>query len=149
MSRSPMTIQDDLIFDVGAHNGDDSGYYLAKGYRVVAVEANPLLAESIAARFESAIHVGRLTVLNVGIAERPGRLPFWVNEDNSVWSSFDRELGGRHDSRCHAVDIECVRLDTLIRQYAVPHYLKIDIEGYDRICLDALHASECPPYISC
>src|SRR5262249_8664579 len=59
------------------------------------------------------------------------------------------ELGGRQGSRCHAVDVESVRLDTLIRQYGVPHYLKIDIEGHDRICLDGLQPSECPPYISC
>jgi FkbM family methyltransferase len=142
-------MRDDLIFDVGAHNGDDSGYYLEKGYRVVAVEANPLLAQSITERFEAAIQTGRLTVLNVGIADRSGTLPFWVNADNSVWSSFDRELGGRHGSRCHPVDIECVPLDALIRQYGVPHYLKIDIEGYDRICLDALHPSKCPRYLSC
>ena len=144
-----MAIQGDLIFDVGAHNGDDSGHYLEKGYRVVAVEANPLLSQSIAARFEPAIGAGRLTVLNVGIAEQSGTLPFWVNDDNSVWSSFDRELGGRHASRCHVVDIDCVPLNVLIRQFGVPHYLKIDIEGYDRICLDALQPSECPQYVSC
>ena len=144
-----MAIQSDLIFDVGAHNGDDSGYYLEKGYRVVAVEANPLLARSVAARFEHAIDRGRLTVLNVGIAEQSGTLPFWVNEENSVWSSFDRELGGRHGSRCHAVEIECVPLNALTQRFGVPHYLKIDIEGYDRICLDALQPSECPQYVSC
>ena len=144
-----MAIQDDLIFDVGAHNGDDTGYYLETGYRVVAVEANPLLARSMTARFEAAIDAGRLTVLNFGIAEQSGPLSFWVNDDNSVWSSFDRELGGRHGSRCHAIDIECVPLDALIRQFGAPHYLKIDIEGYDRICLDALQPSACPRYISC
>src|SRR5207245_961393 len=148
VSGSRMAIQDDLIFDVGAHNGDDTGYYLEKGYRVVAVEANPLLAQSMTARFEAAIDAGRLTVLNVGIAQESGTLPFWVNDDNSVWSSFDREVGGRHGSRCHAIDIECVSLDALIRQFGAPHYLKIDIEGYDRICLDALQPSACPRYIS-
>ncbi len=31
----------DLVFDVGAHKGEDSDFYLNLGYRVVAVEANP------------------------------------------------------------------------------------------------------------
>jgi len=33
-----------IIYDVGMNNGDDCEYYLTKGYRVVAVEANPALA---------------------------------------------------------------------------------------------------------
>lgn len=30
-----------LVIDVGMHNGDDTAYYLHRGYRVVAIEANP------------------------------------------------------------------------------------------------------------
>ena len=143
------SVQHDLIMDVGAHNGDDAGYYLQKGYRVVAIEANPVLAQRITERFDTPVRGGRLIVLNRGIAARAGTLSFWVNDDNSVWSSFDRELGGRHGSRCHSVNIECLCLDTIVRKYGIPHYLKIDIEGYDRLCLDSLDAGECPRYLSC
>lgn len=34
----------DLIFDIGANNGDDTAFYLKKGFRVVAIEADPALA---------------------------------------------------------------------------------------------------------
>ena len=34
-----------LIFDVGCNDGQDSDFYLKKGFRVVAVEANPALCE--------------------------------------------------------------------------------------------------------
>jgi len=142
-------MQDDFIIDLGAHNGDDTGHYLQKGFRVVAVEANPILAEQIVRRFQQAIGDGRLTVLNIGIAEQAGALPFWVNDDQSVWSSFDRELGGRHGSRCHSVVVQCGSLSSIIEEYGVPHYLKIDIEGYDRVCLDSLQAGHCPRYLSC
>jgi FkbM family methyltransferase len=142
-------MQQDLIIDLGAHNGDDTGYYLQKGFRVVAVEANPILAAQISGRFPRAVRDGRLTVLNVGIAGQAGTLTFWVNEDQSVWSSFDRGLGGRHGSPCHAVDVWCLPLDTVIREHGVPYYLKIDIEGYDRVCLDSLQAGHCPRYLSC
>ena len=30
----------DLVFDLGFHRGEDTGYYLAMGRQVVAVEAN-------------------------------------------------------------------------------------------------------------
>ena len=33
-----------LIFDIGMNNGNDTDFYLAKGFHVVAVEANPFLA---------------------------------------------------------------------------------------------------------
>jgi hypothetical protein len=34
----------DLIFDLGMHNAADTKFYLDKGFRVVALEANPALA---------------------------------------------------------------------------------------------------------
>jgi FkbM family methyltransferase len=139
----------DLIIDVGAHNGDDTGYYLQKGFQVVAVEANPILAEQIAGRFPDAVCNGRLTVLNIGIAEQTGELLFWVNDDQSRWSSLDRDLAGRHGSRCHSVVVPCLPLASIIREHGVPYYLKIDIEGYDRICLDSLKVGQCPRYLSC
>jgi len=32
---------DNLVYDVGMHTGQDTAYYLFKGYDVVAIEANP------------------------------------------------------------------------------------------------------------
>jgi FkbM family methyltransferase len=144
-----MFMEQDLIIDLGAHNGDDTGYYLQKRFRVVSVEANPILAEQIAGRFHHAVRDGRLTVLNLGIAGQTGTLPFWVNDEQSVWSSFDRDLGGRHGSRCHSVPVPCLPLDSILCEHGVPYYLKIDIEGYDRVCLDSLLVGHCPRYLSC
>jgi hypothetical protein len=36
-------MQDLLVFDIGCHRGEDSDFYLQKGFRIVAVEANPAL----------------------------------------------------------------------------------------------------------
>src|SRR5690348_14857053 len=43
---------DGLIYDVGLCDGDDTAFYLAKGFRVVAVEANPALVAAAKQRFE-------------------------------------------------------------------------------------------------
>jgi FkbM family methyltransferase len=141
--------QDDLIFDIGANNGDDTAYYLREGFRVVAIEANPTLAAQIERRFAADTSSGRLTVLNVGIARRAETLPFWVNDEHSVWSSFCRDLGGREGNRCHSVPVRCLPLGTLIEEHGIPHYVKIDIEGYDSVGLDSLTPQNRPPYISC
>ena len=56
----------DLIYDVGMNNGDDTAYFLHQGYRVLAIEANPVLARQAEGRFEKETREGRLIVLNVG-----------------------------------------------------------------------------------
>lgn len=42
-----------LIYDVGGHLGEDTDFYLKKGFKVVAIEANPGLAERLSERFRS------------------------------------------------------------------------------------------------
>jgi FkbM family methyltransferase len=138
-----------LIIDVGAHNGDDTAHYLQRGFRVVAIEANPSLAGAITTRFREEIASGTLTVLNVAIAPERGRLPFWVSDEKSVLSSLDRDLADKHDGRSHRVDVDCMPFADVLRTHGIPYYLKVDIEGHDRVCLDALEAPACPPYVSC
>ena len=40
----------DLVFDIGMNNGDDTAYYLHRGFRVVAVEADPILCAAATTR---------------------------------------------------------------------------------------------------
>ena len=49
-----------LVYDVGMHRGDDTAYYLHKGFRVVGVEANPAMADHLRGRFKSEIATGAL-----------------------------------------------------------------------------------------
>ena len=34
-----------LIFDIGMYDGSDTRYYLNEGFRVLAIEANPVLVK--------------------------------------------------------------------------------------------------------
>ena len=96
-----------LIYDVGMHVGQDTAFYLAKGFNVVAVEANPLLARAGEKKFSSFIRDGRLTILNVGIGAEAGVFPFYVNDTLSEWSSFNKEIGAR-EGKFHEITVECV-----------------------------------------
>jgi len=125
----------DLIYDVGAHNGDDTAFYLARGFRVVAIEADPLLADAARVRFAEWISSGRLVVLNVGIADREGEAEFWISDTNPEWNSFDRACAGRNNSPHHSVRIPVKPLRSVLAELGAPHYLKVDIEGYDAFCL--------------
>ena len=68
-------VVDDLVYDVGMHRGEDTAYYLAKGYRVVAIEANPELVGECRERFSDAIASGKLTMPRA-CTGRPHGLPF-------------------------------------------------------------------------
>src|SRR4051794_6646259 len=80
------------------HNGDDTEYYLSKGYRVVAVEANPLLCQEAERRFASEIAAGRLSILNVAIAEEEGSAEFYVKRERAPQSSLrpPKDMTGWH-----------------------------------------------------
>jgi len=62
----------ELIYDVGMDNGDDSEFYLSKGFRVVAVEADPDLCRAAEERFEPFIRSGQLTIVNRAIVGKAG-----------------------------------------------------------------------------
>jgi FkbM family methyltransferase len=142
-------LKEDLIYDVGFHNGDDTAYYLHQRFRVVAIEANPALVAQGERRFEHEIAAGRLKLLNVGITESEGTFSFWVNEHTDLWSSFDKALASRQGSGCHEVKVRALPLAAILQEYGVPCYLKVDIEGSDSLCIRSLDRDALPKYISC
>ena len=101
--------QDDLIYDVGMNNGDDTAYYLSLGFRTIAIEANPELVEHAKSRFARETASGRLIVLNIGIADHEGQLPFWICEADSRWSSFNQEYASWHESPHHKIQVQASR----------------------------------------
>lgn len=137
-----------LIFDVGVCDGADSVYYLTQAERVVGVEASPAACEALRRRFAAEIAQGRYVLEEVGVAEEPGELSFWVCDDHPHWSSFRREIASRQGCRHHEVKVPTVRFETLVRRHGVPDYCKIDIEGHDVLCLRQLEPGIAPPYIS-
>jgi len=144
-----------LVYDVGMNNGDDCAYYLRKGHRVIAIEANPALCAAATLRFAAAIEAGMLGILNLGIAAAAGEAVFHVHRTNSVLSTFlpaGERIG--YTATLPAEEFEPVpmdlrRLSDVIGFFGAPHYVKIDIEGLDGECLgDLLRAGIRPPYIS-
>lgn len=143
-------IQNGLIYDIGAHRGDDTAWYLQKGYRVVAVEANPHLTAVIEENYRDAISQGKLTVLNVAItAEANGTIPFFISRDD--WrSSTQQHIAEREASVIETAQLRTATLASLLQQYGTPLYCKIDIEGNDAVAINSLATSATKPrYISC
>jgi FkbM family methyltransferase len=136
------------VFDVGMNNGDDSSHYLSMGYKVIAVEANPILVRRARARFQAEITSGQMVIEPLGVCDHTGKGTFWINEERDVFSSFDRVRASRGGSRCRSVDVECVTLDRLLKKHGLPYYLKLDVEGAEPDCLASLRSIGLPDYIS-
>lgn len=60
-------VQQDFVYDMGLYDGVDTADYLAMGFRVVAVEANPTLVEAARALFTSRLVTGRLILESLAI----------------------------------------------------------------------------------
>jgi FkbM family methyltransferase len=138
-----------LIMDIGMNNGLDSLFYLRKGFRVVAIEANPLLVKKAQFDLASYIASGQLIIEHVGLGEQEGQFNFYINLENDHWSSFVKDYGTRNGTRYEEISINCIKPQSLFEKYGMPYYLKIDIEGKDINVVRSLHDfTDRPQYIS-
>jgi FkbM family methyltransferase len=144
-----MTNVANLIYDLGCHNGQDSDFYLKKGFTVVAVEAYPKLCDHLRRRFSREIAEGRYILIENAISERFGKIEFFVNEKRSVWGTTS--YNPRYKERSSATGpwiktvVPSIPFSWLTDQFGVPYYLKIDIEGADVLCLEELIKSQDRP----
>ncbi len=140
---------DDLIFDVGFHKCEDTAYYLHKGYRVIAIDADPRNIEAAAQRYQCYIHSGRLTLVHAAVADTDHKAVQLHLSTNTVWTSLNLAIANRRDSHERSIEVPTRRLESLFDEFGVPSYCKIDIEGHDAICLSTLDGTTAlPPFIS-
>jgi FkbM family methyltransferase len=122
-------MQTDLIFDVGAHNGNDTAYYLSRGFRVVAVEAHPLYCCALFQRFRQEIAATRLHVLNFAVAERSGLCALLESQKESQWSTILPEVAASKSGDFREVMVPALTFDHVFARFGTPFFLKVDIEG--------------------
>ena len=147
-----------LIYDVGMHKGEDSDFYLKKGFRVVGFEADPDLAELCRQRFSKQIKTEQLIIVEGAIIDvkkhkgSVGKIKFFKNIKTSVWGTVVDEWANRNDelgSESEIIEVSIIDFSECLIQFGIPYYMKIDIEGMDVICLESLKEfSVRPDYIS-
>jgi FkbM family methyltransferase len=132
-------------YDIGMHVGEDTEYFLKKGYKVIAVEANPTLCAAAAERFAADITAKRLTLHNLAIAERAGEIEFYIHRRESEWSTLVRP---NDMSDWDKLRVPSKPLAEIVCEQ--PCLVKIDIEGADLMALESL--SDCgrtPTHLIC
>jgi FkbM family methyltransferase len=143
-------ITSDLAFDVGANTGQDTAAFLARGLRVVAVEANPKLCAEMRKRFADEISDGRLVIVDKAISGRKTVI-LHLNSADSAWGGTSASYAARGQAlagKIERAEVETTTLTEIIRAHGSPRYLKIDIEGEDILCLLGVFHTDPPPFIS-
>jgi FkbM family methyltransferase len=150
-------IKPNLIFDIGLHQGEDTEFYLEKGFEVIAFEANPDLVDQCRRKFANQIDDERLVIVEGAIVDvencgSASTVKFYRNENNSVWGTIFDEWADRNESfgtKSNCIEVRAVNIADYLHLYGIPHYMKIDIEGADVLCLRALLDFDIrPDYVS-
>ncbi len=137
-----------LIYDIGFHRWEDTKYYLSQWYRVLAVDANPVLILNWQKMFPREINTGQLILINVWVGEENSEsLKFYINHSKTEWSSFKVEAGTRW-KKFHCVEVSVTTISSLFQSFWVPYYLKADIEWNDVYCARWLSSYNLPKYVS-
>ncbi len=147
-----------LIYDVGLHKGEDTDFYLKKGFNVVAFEANPDLVKDCKERFINELQTGQLVIVEGAIVDfgtdiaGGGNSVKFFRNNNSVWGTVVESWAKRNEmlgTENEIIEVPAINFSECLQKYGIPHYLKIDIEGMDMVCLKSLlNFKEKPNYIS-
>lgn len=133
----------DLAFDVGAHVGDRVACFRRLGARVIALEPQPALAQTLRLIFSRS---SKVTIEQAAIARAPGFVDLMINIDNPTVSTASTDFiraardatGWREQRWTKSIRVAATTLDALIAQHGRPTFIKIDVEGFEAEALAGL-----------
>jgi FkbM family methyltransferase len=141
--------QPDLIFDIGMSEGNDTAFYLAKGFRVVGVEPDVEMFYALRERFAAEIASGQLILHNLAAGARHGDIVEFFHHPKHQGLSGLSHARAEFASGYSSYHVLTIDWPALTEKHGVPHYAKIDIEGQEAALLaSAAGAALLPSFIS-
>jgi FkbM family methyltransferase len=135
----------DLIFDIGANCGDKAAIFAKLAKRVVCVEPGSDAVHALRRRFR---RNPKIAIIPKGVGESDAPRQF----HQFMYSGFNavnpRLVEARHPEleKISVSTIPMTTLDSLIQEFGMPFYIKIDVEGHESAVLHGL--SQRVPLIS-
>ena len=99
-----------LIYDVGLHKGEDTDFYLKKGFKVIAIEASPDLVAHAKVRFKEAIMNGTLRLIEGGIAPASAGAKIFFYANSPRQFGAQRRPNGRGGTKSSVIRVNASRL---------------------------------------
>jgi FkbM family methyltransferase len=113
----------------------------------ISIEANPELVERAKERLGDQIASKKLICVNVAISPEGKAVALTLcGTDLGSSSLYSNRIA--HMQPTGAITVPGVTLHQLFEEHGVPEYLKVDIEGADRLCVLSLTSDKRPTFLS-
>ena len=145
-------MNDKTILIIGCWEGTDVDYYLQRGFKVIAFEANQNLYVNLRKKFKDFIDRGNLILRNECVWKKSGQLiPFYIEPDHPNWSSIDNNIVHRvienEEDIIHTY-VHTITIDDIIKEYGMPDLCRISVSGGELEILDGINKNNKPIYLT-
>lgn len=131
-----------LVFDIGANVGALAEVFASIGCKVVAVEPNMDCVRHI----QIAYAASGVEVIQAAVGAKNDLAVLHLSDKRDDISSLSKEwigvLQNEHKEYerlwSKQVTVPVITLDTLVKHYRLPEYIKIDVEGFEESVLEGL-----------
>jgi len=131
-----------LIFDIGCNHGNMTDVFLLHTDKVICFEPNPRLVEHLKRKFSSYLN-DRVIIDSRGLSNSIEKKVFRISNLDTIstfsddWITKSRfavanncNLKGQYHWN-EEVIVQTATLDQVIKEYGIPDFVKIDVEGYE------------------